>query len=97
MMFGYGTILLVVALLILRQTFDRTVLATGSSSLPRHSYEQPARASANRSSGSTFTPELLLSRAGVARKQGRGGIRGRRWVTSRGWERGRGRGWEGGR
>lgn len=59
-LFAYGTISLAVVLLILRQTFDRTVLATKFSSNARHSSQQRGGVSVA-GSGSTFTAKLPLS------------------------------------
>ena len=66
-LFGYGTVSLAVVLLILRQTFDRTVLATKFSSNERHSARQPGGSSAAGSGGSTFTAKLPLSPGSAVR------------------------------
>lgn len=61
-LFAYGTISLAVTLLILRQTFDRTVLATKFSSNARHSSQPGGRGGASvAGSGSTYTAKLPLS------------------------------------
>lgn len=55
----YSTISLVVVLLILRQTFDPTVLQTKASSQARHSSQQPLRSPL--SPGSDFTTQKVIS------------------------------------